>query len=545
MKKHLYTTLGCLLVSAMISHAQDSAAPAATTEAAAPAAVAETPVATTAVEAAPAAAPAEAVTAAPAAATDTNTTAAATTVASANNINDLIVIDDTPLLDAIRNLARTAGINLMIDPRVNYGQPGADGKIIPQPSVSIRWEKITAEQALLALLNNYGLQAVQDPKVQITRITIKDPAAPDPLVTRAIQLSFASPSNVMASVTASFTDKRSKVVADVRTSQLVVVATEKELVEVEKLVARLDTMTKQVLIEAKLYETSVNPKTVKGIDWSGTLNSQKFTFGNNPDGSVSVNDAGSDLPGVPPGLASGGSFGFNPAVAFLNADGVSAAFSFLNTSADAKVIATPRAVTLDNEMADLSVSRAYPIFKNTAGTQGSPGGSEVTYTNLGVFLRVTPRISANDFVNLRVEPEVSTVFDTIRKEVADTFNEADVYDIRRLNTTVLIPSGSTLVLGGLVRDSMKTGNIKVPLLGDLPMIGGAFRKDSKERDKSNLMIFITPTIVKESDYQAANSTFLKSKAEEIDDSEWSAWDSGKPRDWSKKGVKGGATKSAW
>jgi len=546
MKKHLYTTLGCLLVSAMISHAQDPAAPAATTEAAAPAAVAETPVATPAVEAAPAAAevaaPAEAV--APAA-TDTNTTASATTIASADSVNDLIVIDDTPLLDAIRNLARTAGINLMIDPRVNYGQPGADGKIIPQPSVSIRWEKITAEQALLALLNNYGLQAVQDPKVQITRITIKDPAAPDPLVTRAIQLSFASPSNVMASVTASFTDKRSKVVADVRTSQLVVVATEKELVEVEKLVAKLDTMTKQVLIEAKLYETSMNPKTVKGIDWSGTLNNQSFTFGNNPDGSVSVNDAGSDLPGVPPGLASGGSFGFNPAVAFLNADGVSAAFSFLNTSADAKVIATPRAVTLDNEMADLSVARAYPIFKNTAGTQGSPGGSEVTYTNLGVFLRVTPRISANNFVNLRVEPEVSTVFETIRKEVSSTFNEADVYDIRRLNTTVLIPSGSTLVLGGLVRDSMKNGNVKVPLLGDLPLIGGAFRKDSKERDKSNLIIFITPTIVKDTDYQAATTDFLKSKAEEIDDTEWSAWDSGKPRDWSKKGVKGGATKNPW
>jgi general secretion pathway protein D len=299
-----------------------------------------------------------------------------------------------------------------------------------------------------------------------------------------------------------------------------------------------------------MFETSLNPKTVKGIDWTGTLEAQKVSLGNNTqtlpvaDGLSDNNPLATSQPKVIMSDAAG-SFGFNPGVAFLNADGVGAVLSFLNTSSDAKVIATPRAVTLDNEQADLSVSRAYPIFKNTAGTQGSPGGSEVTYTNLGVFLRVTPRISANDFVNLRVEPEVSTIFDTVTKIVADTENQADVYDIRKLNTSVLIPSGNTLVLGGLVRDSMKNKNIKVPILGDLPLVGGAFRQDSKERDKSNLMIFITPTIVKDSDYQAASSTFLKSKADDIEDAEWSAWDSGKPRDWSKKGVKGGATKSAW
>src|SRR6187402_2583921 len=115
----------------------------------------------------------------------------------------------------------------------------------------------------------------------------------------------------------------------------------------------------------------------------------------------------------------------------LNADVVSATFSFLNHSSDAKVIATPRAVTMDNETADLSVTRAQPIFKNTAGTQGSPGGSEVTYTNLGVILKVTPRISANNNVNLQVIPEVSRVFGVARKIVAGTINEADIYDIRR------------------------------------------------------------------------------------------------------------------
>jgi len=95
--------------------------------------------------------------------------------------------------DAIKNLARQAGLNYIMDPAISFGQIGPDGKPIPQPSVSIRWENVTAEQALNALLNTYKLQLIEEPKTKIARITIKDPAAPDPLVTRIIQLKFANP----------------------------------------------------------------------------------------------------------------------------------------------------------------------------------------------------------------------------------------------------------------------------------------------------------------------------------------------------------------
>src|ERR1035437_4602500 len=113
----------------------------------------------------------------------------------------LIVMDDVPLTDAIRNLARQAELNYMLDPKIGFGQAGADGKTVAQPSVSIRWEKITAEQALAALLNNYGLQRIEDPKSKIVRITTKDPTAPDPLLPPKIyQLKYASPTNILASV---------------------------------------------------------------------------------------------------------------------------------------------------------------------------------------------------------------------------------------------------------------------------------------------------------------------------------------------------------
>jgi hypothetical protein len=132
----------------------------------------------------------------------------------------LIVMDEVPLTDAIRNLARQAGLNHMLDPKITYGQPGPDGKPVPQPTVSLRWEDVTAQQALAALLANYNLQLNEDAKTRIARITVKDPAAPDPLVTRVYQLQYASPTNMLENITTALTDKRSKAVADVRTSQV-------------------------------------------------------------------------------------------------------------------------------------------------------------------------------------------------------------------------------------------------------------------------------------------------------------------------------------
>jgi type II secretory pathway component GspD/PulD (secretin) len=450
-----------------------------------------------------------------------------------------------PLTDAIKNLARQAGINYMLDPKVAFGQMGPDGRPVPQPTVSIRWENVTAQQALTALLNNYNLQMLEDPKSKIARVTIKDPAAPDPLVTKIIQLKYATPTNIMVAIQNTLTDKRSKVVADTRTSQLVVLATEKELVDVDMLVDKLDTKTKQVLIEARLLETSLNPSTTKGIDWTGTLQGQNVSFGN---GNM-VGTSTTTLPGGTPttvltsiigkgGVGATTANGFNPATFFLTADGVSAVLSFLNKYAEAKVISTPRTVTLDNETAKIEVTRASPIINITPGTVQVAGGSQITYTNLGVILNVTPRISANNYVNLKVVPEVSRIFDTVRKQVSvgngSGFYEADEYDIRKIETRVMVPSGNTLVLGGLVQDDVRSGNTKVPVLGDIPYLGYLFRSDSKSRQKSNLMVFITPTIVQDDDFQPTPSGYLKTPVPTSDsiEGDWSSWDSGKPRDWS-------------
>ncbi len=468
-----------------------------------------------------------------------------------------VIIDDQPLTDAIKILARRASLNILTDPKVAFGVPGADGKIAPPPNVSIRWEKVTPRQALEALLANYGLQLVEDTKTRIARITTKDPAAPDPLLTKIIQLKYASPSNILSGVQTALVDKRSKVVPEPRTSQLVVVATEKELVAVEELVLRLDTPTRQVLIEAKILETTLNPKTSKGIDWSGTLANQRVSFGNGTTKGLTT----TTLPGTPttttlPGgrtitttpssttqttletvLGNGGLSlntlnGFSPSTAFLDADGLSATLSFLNTSDDTKTISEPRMVTLDNQKAVIDVGMMYPIVNVSASTANTTGGSQISYTNLTVSLDVTPRVTANEQVELKVGQAILRLGPTVISKVGGVDNAVNSFFTRKVETSVLIPSGNTLVMGGLISDESITGNTKVPVLGDIPGLGLLFRKDSKERNRQNMIIFITPTIVKDTDFQVAKSGFLKSTGKETMNEEWSAWDSGKPRDWS-------------
>jgi type IV pilus assembly protein PilQ len=517
----------------------------------------------------------------PSAAVNTNETAEVTTntlVAVSTNALP-IQFQDVPLTTAIENLARLAGINYLLDPQIAYGQADQNGRIKTEPTLSVRWENITARQALMAVLDNYGLQLVEDPKTQIARITTKDPTAPPPLSTRVVQLKYASTSNMVDAIQAALTDKRSRVIPDTRTSQLVVVATEKEQDAVNILADQLDKPTRQVLIETRLMEVSSSPSTTKGIDWSGTLQAQNISFGNGqvqaasttftapgtvtttlPDGtkittptsysstttvggsssgsssSGSSSSGSSSLTGglIPNGMAWNTLSGFTPAVGFLNADGLHAVLSFLNSDSDAQVIATPRVVTLDNQTAHIEVTRAVPIFASTAGTQGSPGGSQVTYSNLGTILDVTPRISANDYIWLNVTPEVSSVFDTVTKIVAGVENQADEYDVRKVTTQVLIPNANTLVMGGFIKDNTKNIYTKVPFMGDIPILGYAFRSENKSMAKDNLLIFITPTIVQDADFQPTTTKFLQSSplGPKPAMHPQTRWDSAKPYDWS-------------
>src|SRR6266542_3151373 len=202
----------------------------------------------------------------------------ATPAEPAGDVLPLVQFEDAPMVDVIKTLARQANLNVIFDPKVTA--LGPDNKS-QYPPVSIRLESVTAQNVLEAVLNNNNLRLDRDPKTKISRVTVKDPAAAEPLVTRIYQLKYTSPSNLVAVITPSFSTGRSKATPDARTSQLIVQATEKELIEIDPLIDKLDTATRQVLIEARILETQRTPETTKGINWERTFGGQNFAFGNN------------------------------------------------------------------------------------------------------------------------------------------------------------------------------------------------------------------------------------------------------------------------
>jgi general secretion pathway protein D len=195
-------------------------------------------------------------------------------------------------------------------------------------------------------------------------------------------------------------------------------------------------------------------------------------------------------------------------------------------------------------MATIEVTRGYPVISITGGTQNSSGSASITYSNVGTILQVTPRISANDYIWLKVFPVVSSHFGDETVTVAggggnsSTSFSVPIFDYRKMDSQVMIPNGNTLVMGGLVQNNPTASYSKVPLLGDIPGLGWAFRSENKTMNKDNLIIFITPTIIKNTDFQqasSASSDYLQSKSPEMKSpmNPNSIWDGAEPRgDWS-------------
>lgn len=446
--------------------------------------------------------------------------------------------DNIELLDLIKGLAFQAELNILFDPQL-VSQTSPDGQPMPQPIVpSFTMKNVTAKQALEAILDNYSYQMLHDPKTQTYRVTRKTGPMPEPLITRIIKLKHSNPTNLVQVIQAVVTD-RGSVTPYARTQQMIISATEDQWVLVNQLLDELDTPMKQVLIEANILETARNPQTIRGIDWSGTLQAQNFGFGNGsvsgsvgqerpgtsttttqtlPSGRTVTTTATADanrtesllgsVGGLVPGFSVNTRDGVFPSVGFLNADGVRGVLSFLNSDSETEVIATPRAVMMDGEEARLEVTRAFPIFEITPGSANSPAGASITYTNMGTILQVTPTVVADDNVHLRVTPEVSNIDGKDVQTINGAVNEANIYAIRRIETSVRVPSSHTLVMGGLINETTTDSYNKVPLLGDIPGIGRAFRKEEKLKRKQNLLIFITPTILEMEHFQPPQTDFL-------------------------------------
>ena len=277
--------------------------------------------------------------------------------------------------------------------------------------------------------------------------------------------------------------------------------------EILSIVARLDSPRAQVLIEAAIVEVTLNKDTSFGAEVaagdqrgqsvpliSTSLNGsiQSLLGGvidtNNP-GSVSVVQGLATLSG--PSLAA----------AKIDLDGVSfgAVITALSSNSDANLLSTPSIITLDNNEAKILVGREVPFRTGSFTTTGNGSSNPFTTVNrqdVGVELLVTPHVFDGNEVRLDVVQNISNVLPTAVG--GSTF--ADVVTSKRtIETTVLAGDGETIVLGGLIQDDVTETNRKVPVLGSIPLLGNLFKSKTTARVKTNLLVFIRPTIISSSE----------------------------------------------
>lgn len=306
-----------------------------------------------------------------------------------------------------------------------------------------------------------------------------------------------------------------QVTADDSTNSLIITASPKDYTTlVTQVIEKLDIVRPQVYLEAVIMSLDVQKSTSLGISGLGG-------FINTLAGGTELTTFGGLLPTTPDAISSiaGASGGFGGGVFstdtidFTLSDGstasvpkVSGIIMALASDTDANVLSTPSIMTLDNEEAQIQVGQEVPV---PSGTTVSSGVTtfDVSREDTGIILKITPQISENDTVRLKLEQEITSVFTT------DT-NLGPTLDKKAVTTVVLAKNKQTIVIGGLIDDKATVTTHKVPFLGDIPVLGNLFKNRVSTKEKTNLIVFITPYIVRErSDYLA----ILKKKIEERND----------------------------
>jgi general secretion pathway protein D len=182
----------------------------------------------------------------------------------------------------------------------------------------------------------------------------------------------------------------------------------------------------------------------------------------------------------------------------------------------AKVLSKPSILARNNQPATITVGQSVPLITSVSYTTFGNPINAVTYTDVGVILSVTPFITSDGLVEMIVAPQISSIDPTLTVPISASVS-APVIDIRSANTVAVTPDGVTVVIGGLMQDSKSTTDTKIPLLGDIPVLGNLFKRQQKSNSKTELLIFLTPHIVQAPSQLAALSAREAKKSEGLDE----------------------------
>jgi type IV pilus assembly protein PilQ len=389
-------------------------------------------------------------------------------------------------------LARQAKINMVVSEAVTG-------------TVTMRLEDVTALQATAIIVKAKNLFMDKIDNVYYIKTGAERTA--EPTESDSYQFSYSRAKDTAPLIASQLASKDPPQV-DERTNTIFFRETRGNIDNIRKLLVQIDKPTKQVMIEARLVEVTANPKQSYGINWAGVVgsstNAQTVQYGGlNPQ----IPKPGENIPTN--GLALGNTANKNffdnfshlaqvPASQFaiLSVPQLSATLRFLNEDADAEFLANPRIVTADNQQAKIEISRNQPVpqlnFNEQTATAVFGGFQDKKFGNT---LIVRPSVNKDNFITLSVKPEISNKVGDATFVFAGAVVSSPIIDLRTLDSNVLIKSGDTLAIGGLIQDEQTKARSKVPVLGDVPILGYFFQEKLNARTKRNLLVFVTPTII--------------------------------------------------
>ncbi|MBF0490471.1 MAG: secretin and TonB N-terminal domain-containing protein [Candidatus Omnitrophica bacterium] len=392
---------------------------------------------------------------------------------------NLISIDykDANLSDVLKAISYSYNLNIVVAKNIS-------GK------VSAKLKDLTIEDALNAILsvNNYAF-------MRQGNIVYVMPASEMKLSVESIPLSFLSPKEAKGFLGSATSGGRGDIQANESTNSLIVKGTAAELENIKQIIKTVDVPPIQVLIEAKIVDISQQDieKIGSQVNFQYNPTSGNLAFlggesGSLQSGSLTTSATASTNSGASNTLGSsdGGLFGYVGKFNNFNGINPSIQLEALVTQHKANVLAAPSIATLNGKEASITIGQKV-AYIGTTSTTGSTATNSTAFADIGTKLRVTPTVSLDGWITMKVHPEVSSLLGVTSAGPNISTREADA--------EVRVKDNQTIIIGGLINRSDLVDNNGVPFLKDIPFLGNLFKRHGDQLDKGTLTVFITPHII--------------------------------------------------
>lgn len=320
---------------------------------------------------------------------------------------------------------------------------------------------------------------IKDMEETIEKIDLPTVERIIPTVTKEFELSYAKAGEIKTEISEALTEDIGKIRIDERTNKIVVTDLAHNMKKIKQLVKAFDAKTREVFIEAKILEVTLSDDYSYGVEWEKVF-SKIGDFKNVAlTGAFPFSAVGSSSLGVDIGT--------------LASDDYEVALKLIESVGKVSILSSPRITVVNNREAKFMVGsrEAYVTQTVSQGDVTTTVAEDVQFIDVGVTLFVTPTINKEGFVRLDIKPEVSSVRDWLETEEG---SRVPIVDTSNLETSILIKGGNTVILAGFIKETDSKSTSKVPFLGDIPLLGNAFKAHSDEYEKKELIIFLTPYI---------------------------------------------------